>query len=436
MKNSSFHSANAHLLKNDDSFKSSLMLWCVALVVFVMIGWASMAELDELVRGEGKVIPSTQLKVVQSLDGGVLSELLIEEGERVEKGQLLMRLDDTRAKSKFNERQQSILNLEAVIQRLRAEVEGLEEIQFEERVSRESPVIAMEQEALFQQRRVSQASAKRVLKQQSKQQQQELDKKKVELQQIKKELKLANKELSILKPLFEQGVVSEVELIKAEKSALAVERQMLDVRFKIPQVQSSIDELKEKERQLQDSFRTEAQIQLSEATGELAQISQTHQSLEVDVDRTKIKSPVNGTIKQVMLTTLGGVVQPGMSLVSIVPIEDALIIETKVRPSDIARLYPGQKAVVKFTAYDFTVYGGLEAELVHISADSLTDEQGESFYLVRVKTQNGYIGHQSDPLPIIPGMQAQVDIVTGKKTLLSYLLKPILRARQVALTEQ
>lgn len=430
------YSTSAHFLKDEDSFKSRLMLWVIAVSVLVLIGWSSVAELDELVRGEGKVIPSSQLKVVQSLDGGVLSELIVKEGERVSAGQLLMRLDDTRAKSKFNERQQSILNLEAMIQRLRAEVEGKEFIALDEELRKASPAIVFEQEALFHKRRKSQASAQRVLMQQVKQKSQELEKKRIELKHIKKEFELAKKEFSILKPLFIEGVVSEVELIKAEKSVLAVERQVLDVELKIPQVKSSIDELKEKELQLQDSFRTEAQIQLSEAAAELAQISQSHQSLEIDVDRTQIRSPVNGTIKQVMLTTVGGVVQPGMALVSIVPVEDTLIIETKVRPSDIARLYPGQKAVVKFTAYDFTVYGGLEAELVHISADSLTDEHGESFYLVRVKTQNSYIGLHSDLLPIIPGMQAQVDIITGKKTLLSYLLKPILRAKQVALTEQ
>ncbi|KZZ36847.1 hypothetical protein A3756_12030 [Oleiphilus sp. HI0086] len=158
--------------------------------------------------------------------------------------------------------------------------------------------------------------------------------------------------------------------------------------------------------------------------------------MEDRVDRTQVRSPVNGIVKELMVTTLGGVIQPGMDLVSVVPMEDALLIETKVRPADIARLYPGQKAMVKFTAYDFTVYGGLEAELVHISADSSTNEQGDSFYLVRVKTRDNNLKFGDKLLPVIPGMIAQVDILTGKKTLLTYLLKPILKARQVALTEQ
>ena len=168
---------------------------------------------------------------------------------------------------------------------------------------------------------------------------------------------------------------------------------------------------------------------------QFSQISQTSGALEDRLDRTQVKSPVNGTVKQLMLTTLGGVVQPGMDLISIVPMEDSLLIEIKIRPSDIARLYPGQKAMVKFTAYDFTIYGGLEAELVHISADSISHEDDESFYLVRVKTYQNNLGSVVKPLPIIPGMIAEVDILTGKKTLLNYLLKPILKAKQVALSE-
>ena len=183
------------------------------------------------------------------------------------------------------------------------------------------------------------------------------------------------------------------------------------------------------------NFKADAQKELNNYQDELAQISQSSGALEDRVERTQVRSPVNGTVKQIMLNTLGGVVQPGMDLISIVPMEDSLLIETKIRPSDIARLYPGQKAMVKFTAYDFTVYGGLEAELVHISADSISHEDKESFYLVRVKTFRNNLGSTEQPLPIIPGMIAEVDILTGKKTLMSYLLKPILRAKQVALSE-
>ena len=258
----------------------------------------------------------------------------------------------------------------------------------------------------------------------------------VQLNQYKEHEILAQKEYAILQPLTEQGVVSEVELIRAEKGVLEARRATSSIELRLPQVESSVEELRNRKEQLGLEFMSESRAELNDVLTELAQVSQGHGVLEDRLARTQVRSPVNGVVKDVMVTTLGGVIQPGMSVVSVVPNEDALLIETKVRPADIARLYPGQKAMVKFTAYDFTIYGGLEAELVHISADSSTNEQGESFYLVRVKTQTNNLVRGGELLPIIPGMIAQVDILTGKKTLLTYLLKPILKAREVALTER
>ena len=206
-------------------------------------------------------------------------------------------------------------------------------------------------------------------------------------------------------------------------------------KFRMPQIDAEILELINKRDQLLIGFRSEAQKELSEILTELSHLAHSSGALEDRVNRTQVRSPVNGTIKQLMVNTIGGVVQPAMDIVSIVPIEDALLIETKIKPADIARLYPGQRAMVKFTAYDFTIYGGLEAEVVHISADSIVNEQGESFYLVRVKTKTNDLGSEGKVLPIFPGMIAQVDILTGKKTILNYILKPILKAKQVALTE-
>ena len=220
-----------------------------------------------------------------------------------------------------------------------------------------------------------------------------------------------------------------------QKEALKAAGDVAGLAFAMPSIETEIEELKDKQKQIRINFNTDTQVELNQYLDQLAKISQTSGALEDRLERTQVRSPVNGTIKQIMLNTLGGVVQPGMDLISIVPLEDSLLIETKIRPSDIARLYPGQKAMVKFTAYDFTIYGGLEAELVHISADSISHEKDESFYLVRVKTHQNNLGGSDKTLPIIPGMIAEVDILTGKKKLLSYLLKPILKAKQVALSE-
>lgn len=417
------------------TIRSRRLLWVIVLVVAVFLIWAAFAEVDELVRGAGKVIPSKQLQLVQNLEGGILSDLLVQEGEEVSEGQVILKLDDTQVASRFREREQIMRVLQARSERLRAEAEG-GSLLFSALLTEGDASLVAEQRALFMQRKEQLEASQKIISGQVRQKRQLLQQLRGQLVQSQKQEALAQKELGILQPLFEQGVVSEVELIRAEKSVLLAQGEASDIKLKFPQAESSISELTSRREQLGLNFRSESRLELNEVLAELSQVSQGHGVLEDRLERTHVRSPVKGIVKEMMVTTLGGVIQPGMDLVSIVPKEDALLIEAKIRPADIARLYPGQKAVVKFTAYDFTVYGGLEAELVHIGADSSTDDQGDSFYLVRVKTQKNNLGKGDKLLPIIPGMIAQVDILTGKKTLLRYLLKPILKAKQVALTEQ
>lgn len=419
----------------DVSHSSRRIVQFIFVLLIVLIVWSYYAEVDELVRGQGKVIPSKQLQLVQNLEGGILSELLVEEGQHVQKGQVLLKLDDTQFNSSFQERRQTLLAVKANIARLRAELSGKSDIEFSADMQKDAPNIIQEQRRLFSHRQAQINASQRLIDLQIKQQQQSLAKADFEQAQAKRQQRLAEKELAILKPLLKAGVVSEMEAIRAEKEALKASGEAAGLKFAMPSIETAIEELRDKRKQIRINFNTEAQAELNQYLDQLAKISQTSGALEDRLDRTQVRSPVNGTVKQVMLNTLGGVVQPGMDLISIVPLEDSLLIETKVRPSDIARLYPGQKAMVKFTAYDFTIYGGLEAELVHISADSISHENDESFYLVRVKTYQNNLGSLDNPLPIIPGMVAEVDILTGKKTLLSYLLKPILKANQVALSE-
>ena len=417
------------------SSSSRRVVQFILVLLIVLITWSYYAEVDELVRGQGKVIPSKQLQLVQNLEGGILSELLVEEGQRVKQGQVILKLDDTQFNSSFQERRQTLFAVKANIARLRAELSGVAEISFSENLLNDAPEIIKEQHRLFSHRQAQINASQRLIDLQIKQQEQSLSKASFEQAQAKRQQRLAEKELAILRPLLNAGVVSEMEMIRAEKEALKASGEARGLEFAMPSIETAIEELKDKRKQLRINFNTETQTELNQHLDQLAKIAQTSGALEDRLDRTQVRSPVNGTVKQIMLNTLGGVVQPGMDLISIVPLEDSLLIETKIRPSDIARLYPGQKAMVKFTAYDFTVYGGLEAELVHISADSISHENDESFYLVRVKTYQNNLGSAEHPLPIIPGMIAEVDILTGKKTLLSYMLKPILKAKQVALSE-
>ncbi len=417
------------------SLASRALVWILLVLVSVAVYWASWATLDELARGEGRVIPSQQLQVVQNLEGGIVAEILVAEGSLVEAGQPLIKIDDTLFASSYEENRLKVLELQARAARLRAEAQGRDAPDFGEALRNDAPELLKQEQALFDQRRAGQASADQIIAQQMEQARQKLSQAQSQLSQAREALKLSRKEVDILRPLLAEGVVSEVEVIRAEKDLLQHRGTVSRWEFEIPHIQAEIAELEGKLAQQRLQFRQAAQEELTAILAELPRLSQSRGALEDRVQRTQVRAPVKGTVKQLMVNTIGGVVQPGMDLLSIVPLEDNLLVEARIRPADIARIYPGQPARVTITAYDFAVYGGLDAEVVHISADSLLSESDESFYLVRVKTARNFLGSAQQPLPIIPGMIAQVDILTGKKTVLDYLLKPLLRAREHALTE-
>jgi len=238
-------------------------------------------------------------------------------------------------------------------------------------------------------------------------------------------------------PLVAEGAMSRVEILRLQRSANDIHGELTAARLSIPRLESSLNEAKSKLSELEIRFHTEALEELNLAKSELDITTESVMALEDRVTRTRVLSPVKGTIKQLKVTTIGGVIQPGMDLVEIVPLEDQLLIEAEIRPADIAFLHPGQKAMVKLTAYDFSIYGGLEAELEHISADTITNEEdGESYYLIRLRTDKNYLEKNGEKLNIIAGMTADVDILTGKKSVLDYILKPILKARSRALRER
>jgi len=417
------------------SIRSRLLLWVVCLFIVTGVVWSAYAEVDELVRGDGKVIPSKRLQIVQNLEGGIVSALYVSEGSVVEQGQVLLKIDDTLFESNYQENRGKILALKVEKVRLRAEISGTPKVEYTSKLKESAPELIREQRLLFNGRRAQLIGSQNVIDQQVRQKKQALARADFNYKQATNEQALTQTELDILKPLYEEGVVSRVELLRVEKMVLQASGDAAESGFRMPQIEAEILELINKRDQLLIGFRSEAQKELSGILAELSRLAHSSNALEDRVNRTQVRSPVNGTVKQLMVNTIGGVVQPAMDIVSIVPIEDALLIETKIKPADIARLYPGQRAMVKFTAYDFTVYGGLEAEVVHISADSIINKKGESFYLVRVKTKTNDLGQRGKVLPIFPGMIAQVDILTGKKTILNYILKPILKAKQVALTE-
>lgn len=408
-------------------------VWFSGGAVLVLLLWGYFAELDEVTRGEGKVIPSRQVQVLQSMDGGIVSEILVKEGQTVRLGELLLRVDPTRMVSSLRENRSQYFSLLAKGARLRALAEGSRFIPPAE-VVKDSPEIAEQERALYESRRAELDATIGVARQQLSQRTQELVSIRAKREQATQSYNLTARELEMTRPLAKSGAISDVELLRLERDVARYRGERDSANSDIPRLESAINEATRKMQEVELTFRNVARSELSETNAKLNALSEGSTALEDRVKQTEIRSPVNGTVKQLKINTVGGVVQPGKDVIEVVPSDDALVLEARVLPRDIAFLRPGQKALVKFTAYDFATYGGLEAALEHISADTVIDEKGNAFFLVKVRTLSTSIGSQQ--LPIIPGMVAEVDILTGKKSVLSYLLKPILRAKAKAMTER
>ncbi len=413
----------------------SIILWTVALLFIIALVWAYTAEIEEVTRGSGKVIPARQIQIIQNLEGGILSELLINIGDMVEEGQLLLRIDETRFSAPYRESRINYLVLRAKIARLQAETNNTDLVMSEE-AKKEEPQISMREQTLFETRKEEIAAKMRILKERETQRQHELTELHAHIKELKQTYRLLKREIALTEPLVAQGAVSEVEVLRLQRQSSQMSGEIKLGELAVPRVESMLQESVSAQEAEVLAFSNKAKAELNEAYARLQSLSASSVALADRLERTAVRSPVRGIINQIMVNTVGGVIQPGMNLVEIVPLEDTLLVEAQIKPADIAFLSPEQPAKVSFTAYDFTIYGGLNAKIEYISADSIQDEQGQSFYLVRVRTNKNYLGLEEDPLPIIPGMVTTVDIMTGKKTILSYLLKPILRAQKLALRER
>lgn len=412
---------------------SRRVVWISLIAVFVLLVWSYFAVLDEVTRGEGKVITSMQVQVLQSLDGGIVSDILVKEGDKVKVGDLLLKVDPTRMVSSLRENRSQYLALLAKSARLRALADGARFIPPED-VAKDAPEIIVQERALYESKKAELDAILGVARQQISQRSQELISVKARREQASQSYSLTARELEMTRPLAKSGAISDVELLRLERDVARYLGERDSANSDIPRLQASVAEASRKIQEAELTFKNAARDELSETNAKLSALLEGSSALQDRVKQTEIRSPVNGVVKQLKVYTEGGVVQPGKDLVEVVPSDDALLLEARVLPRDIAFLHPGQKAVVKFTAYDFATYGGLDAVLEHISADTVLDEKGNAFYLVRVRTQSNNIGDQN--LPIIPGMVAEVDILTGKKSVLAYLFKPILRAKARAMTER
>lgn len=442
----------AALLLNTPN-SARLMLWVMVLFFVAAIGWASWAQIDQVTVGQGKVIPSSQIQVVQNLEGGLVKEILVKEGQLVKKGQQLLLIDDTRFRSDYREREQQVANLTASVLQLSASINSVAvnrdfniqdweksvvldygKLTFPPVLEETQPQLTQRQKAEYREDLDNLRNQLSVIDQQVEQKQQDLVEIEARVRNLRQSYQYAKKELDITQPLADEGVVPRIELLKLQRQVNDTRREMTSSELKIPVIKSAIKESMLNRIDVALKFRSEQQEKLNNAQDQLSALVESAVGLEDRVNRTVVVSPVTGKIKTLNVNTVGGVIQPGMDIVEIVPTEDTLLIEAKIAPKDIAFLRPNLNAIVKFTAYDFTKYGGLVGELEHISADTTQDEEGNSFYIVRVRTEKTSFGQDAD-LPIIPGMTASVDIITGKRTVLEYLLKPILSAKTNALKE-
>ena len=413
-----------------------LTIWgVIGFFVFLLL-WAHFAIIDEVTKGEGKAIPSSRIQKIQNLEGGIVAQIYAHEGQIVDAGAPLVRLDDTRFASNVGETEADRVAMELRVERLSAEVDN-RPLNISDNARKTAPNQASNEESLYQSRRQQLADEIGGLQQQLLQRQQELREFSSKQDQYRNSLGLLRQEIGMSEPLVKQGAISPVEVLRLKRSEVET-RGMLDgTTLAIPRAQAAINEVQRKIDETRGKFRSEALAQLNEARTNLSKAQATSKGLEDRVSRTMVTSPVRGIVKQMLVNTVGGVIQPGSDIAEVVPLDDTLLVEAKIRPQDIAFLHPGQEAMIKFTAYDYTIYGGLKGKLEQIGADTVMDEEKKNtFYVIKLRTDRSHLGTDDKPLLIIPGMVASVDIITGKKSILSYLLKPIIKSRAEALHER
>jgi len=432
----------AHAPQPPKSRPPRLALYVILLVAGFLTAatvWSAWAQIDELARAEGKVIPSSKMQIIQSAEAGVLTEILVRSGEQVKKGQQLLRLDDTNTSSSAGEVQAKVSALQAQVARLRLENSGDLNAGYTcpPEVAASAPAVCENEANLLTARKQTLDQGKQVLLARVEQRQRELNQTLSEQQRLTQSYELTSQQLKLLEPLAKKNLVSQTDYIRSQREASDAKGQLDEIVQSIARLEAALSEARLQVDQADLQFRQEA---LTDLTTRLAELSGAEEALRGATDRvsrTDIRSPVDGIVNNLAVNTIGGFVSPGEHLIDIVPLEDTLLIEARLKPSDVAFVLPGQPVDIKFSAYDFSIFGGLRGEVQGVSPDSITDpDTRETYYRVLIKTGEARLHYNDQQLPILPGMISTVEIITGKKTILQYLLKPINKARDEALRER
>ena len=417
---------------------TAIILILIALLVSG-VAWASITEVDEIARGDGRVIPATRTQTIQATEAGVVKEIAVKIGQVVTKGQLIVRLDDTSRASDLGEVQARVRALRTKVARLEAEATGVVDASFTcpETVSASAPQICENEQSLLDARRRNFLNTRAVLTQRHLQREKERDEALADIARLEGSLKISQRELALLSPMARRKLVAQTEVIRVQRQVNDFEGQLNVLRETVPRIEAAIDEARLQLDELELKTRQDALAEKTTLLSELSVLEEEERGESDRVARTDIRSPVDGIINTMEVNTIGSFVQPGSVVAEVVPTSEELLVEARISPRDVAFVVPGQEALVKITAFDFSIYGGLEGKVVNISSDSIVDQKtGEPYFEVRVKTETSQLTRNGKTYNVTPGMICSVDILTGRKTILHYLLKPFNKARQEALTER
>jgi adhesin transport system membrane fusion protein len=420
---------------SEESRLSRMLLWVSFLFVVAVILWASFSQIDEITRGEGKVVPSSQVQKINHLEGGIIKEFYVKEGDIVEKNQIILKVDNISAKAKLKEGRELYYRYKATVQRIEAQLNN-KPLVFSNDILKNAPDIAKDAEKNYENQRDRLKNAISIAEETVKQKTQEIQEFEVREKEMRNQEKILGQEIELNRQLLQKGLVAKLDVLKQERELSELKANIKSAQSNILKGQAAMGEAQTKKSQVERDFQSQNWEELKDAKNRMIN-AQGSVTTEGDrIDRTELRSPVRGIVKQLLISTVGSVIQPGQGILEIVPLEDNMLIENQIKPSDVAFLRPGLEASIKVSAYDYSIYGDIKAELIRISADTMTDDKGNSFYKVYLRTWGNKLSKTGKSLPIIPGMTVTSDIKTGKKTVMDYLLKPILKAKSQAMTER
>lgn len=420
-------------------FFARIMVGLIAALLVTFFAWAAIAEIDEIARGEGKVIPISKTQIVQSSEAGVVQDIAVKLGQVVRKGDLIVQINNTTTESTLGEVVAKARALGAKISRLLLEERGEYGKPFvcPPDVMAVARTVCENETQLFAANKASYENKLGVLKERVKQRQNELNEANANIDRLVQNISASNRQHDLYGPLAKRGLVAQTQLLQVESQLTDQEGQLKVYKESLERLRGAIEEARLQMTEISLALQQQALTDKAQALSELSVIDETIRGASDRVKRTDIRSPVDGIVNTLEVNTIGGYIDPGRVVAGIVPTADTLLIEARISPRDVAFVRRGQKAIVKITAYDFAIFGGLEGEVTNVSADSIVEkEKGETYYVVQVKTDTSELQRNGKSYPIIPGMVASAEIMTGRKTVLSYLMKPINRARSDALTER